>query len=404
MINLIIKNVIFGGKKTDLKIGSSDKVIDSFNLYAHRCFVDTHMHILVLGVKLLTHDLEKEKLNELLNSGESPLIARGWSEMPPIELINSVDYPVALIRKCGHKAVVNDAAKKLLNLESNILLESEVDKIYKLLAKNDYKRALKAAERELFKVGISYVHSDDLHSISFDDLAEILQNSKIRIYEKLFTYDPKEDMFGKISERVYFGAIKLYSDGSIGARTAFMKKPYVDTKENGVFLLSSEILEKVFEFGKKTGVEIAIHAIGDAALERLAPYFNRYPGNRIIHAQFVSENALPLLKHTHFSVQPHFYFEDQETLKYVRTTSLKYPFLRLHKEGYDISFSSDAPVSPHDPRYVAQAALKMGFSKEEAMELYTKGSKDLCLYESEDPLESYPVAIVMEDGEVIDLG
>ena len=403
-MDLIIKNVISGGKKTDLKIGSEDKAIDGSGLYAHKCFVDSHMHILSLGIKILTHDLEKEDLVDLLRSGESPLIARGWSEMPPIDLINSVDHPVALIRRCGHKAVVNDSAKKMLNLEDNVLFENEVDRIYDLLTKNDYKRALKTAERELFRVGISYVHSDDLHSMSFEDLVEILKDSRIRIYEKLFTYKPKEEMFGKISERVHFGAIKLYSDGSIGVRTAFMKEPYIDTKDNGMFLLSDEILDRVFEFGKKTGVEITIHAIGDAALEKLAPYFHRYPGNRIIHAQFVPESALPFLKNTHFSVQPHFYFEDQEILRYVRTDSLKYPFLKLHREGYDISFSSDAPVSPHDPRYVAQAALKMGFSKEDVMNLYTKGSRDICLYESEDPFEDYPVAIVMEDEEVIDLG
>ncbi len=403
-MDLIIKNVVFGGRKTNLRVGSGDKTIDALNLYAHKCFADTHMHILSLGIKLLTHDLEKENLSDLLSSGESPLIARGWIEMPPIELINSVDHPVALIRKCGHKAVVNDAAKNILNLESNILYESEVDRIYDLLTKEDYKRALKAAEKELFKVGISYVHSDDLHSISFEELVEVLKDSRIRIYEKLFTYEPKEEMFGEISERVYFGAVKLYSDGSIGARTAFMKEPYVDTKDNGIFLLNDEILERVFEFGKKTGVEITIHTIGDAALEKLAPYFHRYPGNRIIHAQFVPEDVLPLLKGTRFSVQPHFYFEDQGILEFVRTNSLKYPFLKLYKDGYDISFSSDAPVSPHDPRYVAQAALKMGFSKEEIIELYTKGSKDICLYEHEDPLDSYPVAIVMDDGEVIDLG
>ena len=400
---MVIKSVVYNGKRTDLRIGKEYKVIDGSGLYAHKCFVDTHMHILSLGIKLLTHDLEKEDLRELLNSGESPLIARGWVEMPPIELINSVDYPVALVRKCGHKAVVNDAAKEILNLGKNVLYESEVDKIYDLLTKNDYKRALKEAEMELFKTGISYVHSDDLHSISFDDLVEILKDSKVRIYEKLFTYDPKEEMFGKISERVYFGAVKLYSDGSIGARTAFMKEPYVDTKGNGEFLLNDEILERVFEFGKKTGVEIAIHAIGDGALEKIAPYFYKYPGNRIIHAQFVPESVLPLLKKTHFSIQPHFYYEDQDILKYIRTNSLKYPFLKLYKEGYDISFSSDAPVSPHDPRYVAEAALKMGFSEKEILELYTKGSKDFCLYESEDPLNGYPVAIVMDE-EVIDLG
>ncbi len=404
VIDLILKGVFYRGEKVNLKLGETDEILDATGFHAHKCFVDSHLHLLGIGIKLLTHDLEKEDLGKLLKSAEGPLIARGWTEMPSLSLINSVEYPVALVRKCGHKAVINDVARELLELQENVLYEGDVDKVYELLSVDDYKRALKMAEGELFKVGISYVHSDDLHAMSYSELVSILKEARIRVYEKLFTYEPKKDMFGKVSNRVYFGAIKLYADGSVGARTAFMKKPYRDTGDNGVFILNDEVLRKIFLFGKKNGVEVTVHVIGDGAIEKLSPYFSEFPGNRIIHAQFVPREVLPFLKSTRFSVQPHFYFEDREILKFVDTDSMRYPFLYLYKNGFEVLFSSDAPVSPHDPRYVAESAMKMGFSKEEVLEIYTKGSEDLCLYENPDPLESYPVAIVMKEGEVIEVG
>ena len=400
---MILKNVVFEGKKTDLRIGKSEKVLDLSGFYAYKCFTDTHIHVIPLGLKLITHDLEKEKLEDLLKEKRKKLIARGWVEEPSLDLINSVDYPVALIRKCGHKAVVNDVAKRILKFEDNFIYEKDVDRIYELFDLEDYEKAFEVAQNELLKVGISYAHSDDLHGLDYDQLVEILRKSRIRIYEKLAVKEPKEWMFGKLTDRVEIGAIKLFADGSIGARTAFMKEPYVDTGKRGEFLLNEEEIERVFEFGKRNGVEIVIHVIGDAALERLAPLFERYPGNRIIHAQFVPEGVLPKLRKTRFSVQPHFYFEDQELMKFVRTKSLKYPFLKLHRMGFEISFSSDAPVSPHDPRYVMEAAMKMGFSKEESYELYTKGSKDICVYEKDDFFENYPILVIIED-EVIELG
>ncbi len=372
-------------------------------LYDFPCFVDTHIHILALGTKLLTHDLEKESLKELLEKETRFLFARGWTEMPPLELINSVSYPVLLVRKCGHMAVINDAARKHLGIQKSILKEDEMGVLYGLFDVEFYEKALKRAEEDLFRLGVSFVHSVDWKGMSFDSLVSILKKAKIRIYEKLSTKDPKPEMFGKLTERVRIGAIKLFADGSLGARTAFMEKPYLDTGDRGKLLLDGQTLERILKFGKKHGVEVCIHAIGDAALDFLAPYLEKYPGNRVIHAQFVSDYSLRRLKRTRFSVQPHFCFEDEPLLEFVCTNAHPYPYKMMHDMGYQIWFSSDAPISPHDPRYGIEAAMKMGFSREEAIKLYTVGSKDTCYYGKPDPLENLPVAIKMEDGEIIDL-
>ncbi len=179
---MLLKGVIYRGRKTNLELGEKDGELDLKGYHVFECFVDSHIHIVSLGLKMLTHDLEREDLGELLKNERKKLIARGWEEEPPLKLINSVDYPVALIRKCGHKAVVNDKAKELLGLSSNVLHESDVERVYDLFDLEDYRRAFEVAQDELFRVGISYVHSDDLHGLSYDELIGILRNSKIRVY------------------------------------------------------------------------------------------------------------------------------------------------------------------------------------------------------------------------------
>ena len=398
----MIRNVnVWNGERFERKDVKASVELDGKGLFSFPCFVDYHIHVISLGLKLSAiADLEKEDLKDLLKRKRDILIGRGWEAPPPVKILNSVDYPVALIRKCGHSAILNDRAKEILKLKENIVYEEDVERIYSLLRPEDFRRAFEVAQNELLRVGITTVHSDDLHGMDYETLVDILRTSKIRIFEKLALREPESWMFKRLTDRVSVVGIKLFADGSIGSRTAYMKEPYLDTGERGILLLSDETLERVLSFADSNGLRVYIHAIGDGAVEMVSNHLEKHPNHVLVHAQFVPEESLEKLRKTVFAVQPHFYFEDLPILKSVRTNSLEYPFFDLYKMGFDVRFSSDAPVSPHDPRYVAQHAMRMGFSQKETIEIYTRDSKDSCLYETPNPLESYPVVVVLENGEV----
>ena len=67
---------------------------------------------------------------------------------------------------------------------------------------------------------------------------------------------------------VQLGAYKLFTDGSLGSRSAALKEPYSDDRNNKGFVICTqdELNEKVLTAYKK-GLQPAIHAIGDAALD-----------------------------------------------------------------------------------------------------------------------------------------
>lgn len=91
-------------------------VVDATGLFVMPGFVDSHAHVIGTGLKLLTYDLEKVELQNVLSEKDSGdfIIARGWENLPKNELLsiaNSFEKPVFLIRKCGHVAWVNDYLK-----------------------------------------------------------------------------------------------------------------------------------------------------------------------------------------------------------------------------------------------------------------------------------------------------
>ena len=326
-----------------------------------------------------------------------------------------MEKPVFLIRRCGHKALINKKAMEVLNVKERYLVEN-LEKIYKYVFKKNISKFYKAGEEEFLKHGVTFVQSDDLYGVGVEELLEVLKGSRIRLLEKLKPKDLKPEFFGDLNSKVHVKGVKVFMDGSLGARTALISGEYDDGTQ-GISLLTQEKLEELAEFCDRYALVLNVHAIGDEAVNLALDVLERHPGHRIVHAQFVKEEDLKRARNIFFSVQPHFYFEDQPLLKSVTVNALLYPFRKMFEMGISISFSSDSPVSPCDPKYIAEHALKMGFSREETFYLLTeagakqvgikagkieKGFKaDFCLYERNPLLfEDDPVAVFVEGEEV----
>lgn len=370
---------------------ASGPALDFSGMYLMPGFVDSHAHILGVGHKYGYLNLEQvdsqDKLLSLMERSNDEIIrGRGWSEQtlggyPDRKLLDRIKKPVVLKRRCGHIAVLNKTAMDIVGMyrSDGVFKENELDLIDDKIRDENPERFFSIGEEQFLKHGVSFVHSDDLHGINWNQLKRMLLNAKIRVFEKLYFASTRDliefDEFGNLTEKTYVKAIKLFVDGSLGGKTAYLSQPYPDEKEyRGVKLLDSDQIESFAKIAVQKKVQLCVHAIGNAAVHEVATVYQRYPANRIVHAQLVNKDDLPLLKNTYFSVQPHFAFEDQQIIEEripKGADVLVYDFYKFFKEGYSISFSTDAPVSPEDPKYVIEKALKMGFRLTEAIELYT---------------------------------
>jgi predicted amidohydrolase YtcJ len=191
-------------------------------------------------------------------------------------------------------------------------------------------------------------------------------------------------------EMVRFGFVKILADGSLGARTAALKEPYADKPEtSGMLIYSQRKLNQLVLKAHKAGWQVAVHAIGDKAIEAVLKAFHnalkKFPRmghrHRIEHCSVLSPRLIKRMKRLGLiaSVQPHFIVSDFWVVDRVGVKRARwvYPFKTLMREGVVVASGSDCPVEPINPLLGIWAAVaRKGFKEEsltveEALRTYT---------------------------------
>ncbi|MBP8230850.1 MAG: amidohydrolase family protein [Rhizorhabdus sp.] len=101
--------------------------------------------------------------------------------------------------------------------------------------------------------------------------------------------------------RLRMVGVKLYDDGALGSRGAWLKAPYADAPgQKGLRFLEDAKLRNLMSRAAMDGFQTAVHAIGDAANEQvlgaIEELSDTYKGDRrwrIEHAQIVDPADLP---------------------------------------------------------------------------------------------------------------
>ena len=95
--------------------------------------------------------------------------------------------------------------------------------------------------------------------------------------------------------RAKFAGIKLFADGSVSGCTAWMCKPYRNSA-HGYSTLTDADLNAGYEWARRNKVQVAVHAMGDRALDHVIdffaakdPWLDGVPSVRLEHATFLSE-------------------------------------------------------------------------------------------------------------------
>jgi predicted amidohydrolase YtcJ len=171
-------------------------------------------------------------------------------------------------------------------------------------------------------------------------------------------------------ERLRLGAVKAFADGSLGARTAAMLRPYEDEADNhGIMVIEEKELEAIVRRASNAGIAPAIHAIGDRATRAVAVAYEAsrplWEGHglrpRIEHAQVVTREDIARLGRLGVvaSVQPLHCTADIEMVD--RHWGARgvgaYAFRSLLDAGARLAFGSDCPVEDPSPLVGIHAAV-----------------------------------------------
>ncbi|HEY3614076.1 MAG TPA: amidohydrolase [Gaiellales bacterium] len=179
-------------------------------------------------------------------------------------------------------------------------------------------------------------------------------------------------------EWLRIGPVKAFADGTLGSRTAAMLAPFADAGL-GEPLLSADALTEISARCADAGLDLAVHAIGDAAnratLDALAATRERWHPRglrpRIEHAQLLDPADLGRFAELGVtaSMQPSHAPSDRLVAEaaWGRRTAGAYAIGSLAAGGAQLCFGSDAPIEPLDPLAGVQAAATRDWPVAEAL-------------------------------------
>ena len=168
------------------------------------------------------------------------------------------------------------------------------------------------------------------------------------------------------ANRVQMCGIKIFCDGSLGSRTAWMFEPFCGEGDNrGLSVIDGKELRDQIGTANRAGLPVICHAIGDRACnETLAAFLEAGDpsiGNRIEHAQFLRREDIELFARLGVgaSMQPaHLWTDWEASDRLIGAERCRWSLgLRsLLDAGAVVAVGSDAPVVPPDPRHSLHAA------------------------------------------------
>lgn len=172
------------------------------------------------------------------------------------------------------------------------------------------------------------------------------------------------------TDRLKLGHLKIFSDGTLGSKTARMLKPLKGEEQRGIYLTPPEEMAETLQRAAGTGFSVSVHSIGDESNRVCLDLFEQLRSDgsgglpvphRIEHVQLVDDRDLDRFADLNLTVsaQPGHALDDRRIADDLlgprgRTA---YRFQDFQASGARLAFGSDGPVSSVDPRYGLQAAV-----------------------------------------------
>lgn len=266
--------------------------------------------------------------------------------------------------------IVRDAAGE----PTGLLLERAQELVLSRLPAPDPERLLgliREAQRIAHRLGVTGVHDVEGPEIlrAFRTL-EAANELRLRVLfqppvAQLPTLLAHGVRSGQGTPWLRLGGVKLFLDGSLGSRTAWMLAPYEDGRDAGMPLTSEAEARRAVEAAAAGGIACALHAIGDAAVRRALDLLSGLPAvalpNRIEHFQCVdpADLARAAAAGIVVSMQPGHLPGDVHLAeeRWGARARGAYAFRSLKRSGAVLAFGSDVPVVTLDPRAGFAAAM-----------------------------------------------
>lgn len=410
------------GSEIKKMIGDDTRVIDLKGAFVLPGFTDSHTHFIDGGFSLSSVQLgdirSKEGFRDRIEAKARELGPNAWilngnwdhqrfdpPELPNREWIDDVtlDNPVCVNRLDGHMVLANSQALKLAGISKStaapeggeivrdpqtgeptgILKDAAMDLVMSHVPEPTLEErmgAATAALKEANRFGVTSIH-DMGYVSSFEVYQKLLDQGRLTARLKLYIPIREiERLTGANKESfpendfLKIAGLKGFVDGSLGSSTALFFDPYSDDPEKRGIMVSDMFPEGIMEEriieADRSGLQVAVHAIGDRANHIILDIFEKTMQTnrerdrrwRIEHAQhlipedFERFGKLGIVA----SVQPYHAIDDgrwAEKKIGKGRASFTYAFRSFLDHGVIMAFGSDWTVAPLNPLTGIYAAV-----------------------------------------------
>lgn len=428
---------------------SADSVYDMDSAIIYPGFIDAHCHFFyygktsvelnLKGVRSLA-ELERRTKEYGEKSNDTWIIGRGWNETlwTDSQLVHNrglnemfPNRPVVLSRVDGHSVLANAAALEaggylvddsiqggqIVSVDgvmTGVLVDKAADKLkamYPELSKRQMTEALLKAQSDCFELGLTTVADAGLALPILKHIKDLTgKDLQMRIYAMA---NPGDEEFqyladhGKVDLPSFkVRSVKLYGDGSLGSKSAWLKKAYCGEKGNhGLAQHDTIYFKKICQKAKDLGLQLNTHCIGDSANAVLLNLYADIIGTesdhrwRIEHAQIVDTADMYLFGKYGIipSVQPTHAMSDMHMAvdRLCNDLTGAYAYKSLLNHAGLLAFGTDFPVEDIDPLATYYAAVERrnadgelfesqeALSRENALKAMTIWAAYACFMENE---------------------
>jgi predicted amidohydrolase YtcJ len=432
----------------DLK-GPQSRVVDLHGSAVVPGFVDAHVHFGSYALARQQVDLDlaptlEDGLTRLSAATEQLepgtwLRGRGWDRHRWGRLPTASDLdaavrgrPAALASHDGHSLWLSTAALHAVGIDrdtqpppggvierddrgepTGVLFENAQDLVRQRMPEftdDEVRDAIRGALPTAAAAGLTGIHNlEDSRSRRAFQSLEASGELTLRVYHGVARRElphaaERGLRTGAGSDWLRIGPLKLFSDGALGSQTAYMRQPYAGHNDGyrGVPTMQPKELREAMRLAADAELDLAVHAIGDAAVRSVLDAYERTLAThpplaqrmlRIEHAQLVHPNDLPRFARLGVvaSMQPIHATADWRAADahWGARSRHGYAWRSLLDAGAGLAFGTDAPVERIEPLaslYAATTRLdpngepaggwypQQRLSLEEAVRAYTTGS------------------------------
>ncbi|WP_327118186.1 amidohydrolase family protein [Nocardia sp. NBC_01730] len=386
------------------------EIIDLDGAFVAPAFVDPHVHVTALGLKLTGLDLADARslahclrlLREFATARpEGVVLGDGWDETtwpegrPPtaeeIDQAAGAGRHVYLSRVDAHSAVASSALLATLpelTSTDGFTRGEPLRAAAHHLVRSAALASLSGAQRDRARAaaldhaaarGIVAVHECAGPEITGrNDVRELLEfdhGVEVRAYwgEAVRSAEQARALVEDLGVHALGG--DLFVDGSFGSHTAWLRQPYADQSGSGRSYLDAGAIADHVRACTAAGIQAGFHAIGDAAMDAIVTGFGRVAaelggpavaalGHRVEHAELIDAEHIAKLAAWGViaSVQPGFdaVWGGRDGMYAARLgadrAATLNPFAAMASAGVALAIGSDAPVTALDPWSAVRAA------------------------------------------------